>query len=45
MADWQRMYVVGSGVGEAWPLRLGRAGVKVAVYEAGRHYDPEIETR
>jgi choline dehydrogenase-like flavoprotein len=46
MADWQPdVIVVGSGVGGSMAAyALGRAGVKVAVYEAGRHYDPEIET-
>lgn len=37
--------VVGSGVGGSMAAyALGRAGVKVAVFEAGRHYDPEAET-
>jgi choline dehydrogenase-like flavoprotein len=37
--------VVGSGVGGSMAAyALGKAGVKVAVYEAGRHYDPEAET-
>jgi choline dehydrogenase-like flavoprotein len=37
--------VVGSGVGGSMAAyALGRAGVKVHVFEAGRHYDPETET-
>src|SRR5207253_11132455 len=37
--------VVGSGVGGSMAAyALGRAGVKVMIYEAGRHYDPESET-
>lgn len=37
--------VVGSGVGGSMAAyALGRAGAKVAVYEAGRHYDVEAET-
>ena len=46
MAEWQAdVIVVGSGVGGSMAAyALGRTGVKVAVYEAGRHYDPETET-
>ena len=34
--------VVGSGVGGSMAAyALGRAGVKVHVFEAGRNYDPE----
>jgi choline dehydrogenase-like flavoprotein len=37
--------VVGSGVGGSMAAyALGRAGVKVHVFEAGRNYDPETET-
>ncbi|TFI56328.1 GMC family oxidoreductase [Sphingomonas parva] len=37
--------VVGSGVGGSMAAyALGKAGVKVAMFEAGRHYDPESET-
>ena len=44
--DWQAdVIVVGSGVGGSMAAyALGRAGVKVAMFEAGRHYDPESET-
>ena len=46
MAGWQPdVIVVGSGVGGSMAAyALGRASVKVMVYEAGRHYDPETET-
>lgn len=46
MAEWKPdVIVVGSGVGGSMAAyALGRAGVKVMVYEAGRHYDPESET-
>ncbi len=37
--------VVGPGVGGGMAAyALGKAGVKVAMFEAGRHYDPESET-
>lgn len=46
MAKWEPdVIVVGSGVGGSMAAyALGRAGVKVMVYEAGRHYDPDTET-
>ncbi|MEO6359996.1 MAG: GMC family oxidoreductase [Sphingomicrobium sp.] len=46
MANWQPdVIVVGSGVGGSMAAyALGRAGVKVMIFEAGRHYDPENET-
>ena len=44
--DWEAdVIVVGSGVGGSMAAyALGRAGVKVMVYEAGRNYEPESET-
>jgi choline dehydrogenase-like flavoprotein len=44
--DWEAdVIVVGSGVGGSMAAyALGRAGVKVAMFEAGRSYDPEAET-
>ena len=46
MADWEAdVIVVGSGVGGSMAAyAFGRAGVKVAIFEAGRHYDPDSET-
>ena len=46
MATWvPDVIVVGSGVGGSMAAyALGRAGVKVMIFEAGRHYDPENET-
>ena len=45
MDEQADVIVVGSGVGGSMAAyALGRAGVRVRVFEAGRHYDPEAET-